>query len=160
MRLLFLRGIEYFGDVVLFTSPCGLSHVPWPALGLSPMNIPAGFLPSRRPVLPQGPPLGMGVVPIPDKPAPIITRMGDKNGEQMGMGRVHINRVRVRVRVRVWASLGLSNRSGRVGFVFGTKLNGLKIPRPEPDPDLFNNGFKNLTWTHLIFKRVDLILTW
>ena len=32
--------------------------------------------------------------------------------------------------------LGLSNRSGRVGFVFGSKLNGLKTPRPEPD--LFN----------------------
>ena len=33
-------------------------------------------------------------------------------------------------------NLGLSNRSGRVGFVFGSKLNGLKTPRPKPD--LFN----------------------
>ena len=32
--------------------------------------------------------------------------------------------------------LRLSNRSGRVGFVFGSKLNGLKTPRPELD--LFN----------------------
>ena len=30
--------------------------------------------------------------------------------------------------------VGLSNRSGRVGFVFGLKLNGLKTPQPEPDP--------------------------
>jgi len=30
----------------------------------------------------------------------------------------------------------LSNRLGRVGFVFGSKLNGLKTPQPEPD--LFN----------------------
>ena len=32
--------------------------------------------------------------------------------------------------------VGLSNRSGRVGFVLGSKLNRLKTPRPEPD--LFN----------------------
>ena len=33
-------------------------------------------------------------------------------------------------------NLGLSNRSSRIGFVFESKLNGLKTPRPEPD--LFN----------------------
>jgi len=38
--------------------------------------------------------------------------------------------------------LGLSNRSGRVGFVFGSKLNGLKTPRPEPD--LFNKRVQKL----------------
>ena len=38
--------------------------------------------------------------PTRPEPAPIITRMDDKNGDQTGMGRVH----RKRVRVRVWSS--------------------------------------------------------
>jgi len=38
--------------------------------------------------------------------------------------------------------LGLSNRSGRVEFMFGSKLNGLKTLRPEPD--LFNKRVQKL----------------
>ena len=35
-----------------------------------------------------------------------------------------------------WVGVGLSNRLGWVGFVFGLNLNGLKTPQPESD--LFN----------------------
>ena len=35
-----------------------------------------------------------------------------------------------------WLRVKLSNRSGRVKFMFGSKLNGLKTPSPEPN--LFN----------------------
>ena len=58
---------------------------------------------------------------------------------------------------RVMIHLRLSNRSSRVGFVFGLKLNGLKTPHL--NRTCLISGFKNLTWTRLIFKRVDLILT-
>jgi len=43
-------------------------------------------------------------IPKPDQPAPFIIRMGDKNGDQTGMGRVHIKQVWVRVWVLVRAS--------------------------------------------------------
>jgi len=62
------------------------------------------------------------------------------------------------IRVHIWwisdEDLELGNVSCRVGFVFGLNLNGLKNPKPEPDP--FNKRVENLNPNRLRLKRVDL----
>ena len=59
-----------------------------------------------------------------------------------------------RIKQRKAMTIELGNRSGQIGFVFISNLNGLRIPQLESN-SFIKRVEKTLICTHLIFKRVD-----